>query len=194
MLLLPSLVFSLTGGGYAHAVSPAYGKAWAAASLPWLLFLFLVALRLDGERGDARPGFGRMKWLGVYFPLWVFLLMLIAAHHALPYVWDIGVFGPPPAEGQGGGDGEAKKKGRVRVWLSRVLCALSGALGAALAAREARRGERVVADAADDTGAGEDAVVEGDHGDAEDLEAGAVHAVPLSAASNNGGDAEGEGS
>lgn len=203
MLLLPSIVFSLTGGGYAHAVSPAYGKAWAAASLPWLLFLLLVTLRLDGERGNARPGFGRMKWLGVYFPLWIFLLMLIAAHHALPYVWDVGVFRPPPTAEEEAGDGEEKKKGRVRAWLSRFLGALTGALWAALAAREARRGEKVTAaavDAAADVGADIDAdidadaaaVVEDDDGDVEDLEAGGVSAAPPSAASTSGGGDDGE--
>lgn len=215
MLLLPSLVFSLTGGGYAHAVSPAYGKAWAAASLPWLLFLLLVTLRLDGERGDARPGFGRMKWLGVYFPLWVFLLMLIAAQHALPYVWDIGVFRPPPTAEGGGGDGEEKGKGRLRVWLSRALGALTGALGAALAAREARRREKVAAadataadaaaaadgddgdgdgdvdatadgDASDDAG-DDNAAVEDNVDDSKDLEAGGVDGALPSAAGNSGG-------
>lgn len=185
MLLLPSILFSLTGGGYAHAVSPAYGKAWAAASLPWLLFLLLVTLRLDGERGDARPGFGRMRWLGVYFPLWIFLLMLIAAHQALPYVWDIGVFRPPPAaaEREEAGDGKEKEKGRVRVLLSRVLGVLTGALEAALAARKERGGEKVAAAASAAT-----AVVEED---GEDLEAGGVDGTLPSVASNSGG-GEGE--
>lgn len=169
MLLLPSMLFSLTGGGYAHAVSPAYGKAWAVASSMWLLFLLLVVLRLDGERGDARPAFGQMRWLGVYFPLWVFLLMLIAAHEALPYVWDIDVFRvparppSPPLEGEGGGN-NAGGGGRVRGVLSR----LAGRLAGAIAARRERSRERAAAaaaaadaadaadtaDATDDAGAG----------------------------------------
>ncbi|CAM9492425.1 unnamed protein product [Ectocarpus fasciculatus] len=148
MLLLPSMLFSLTGGGYAHAVSPAYGKAWAVASSLWLLFLLLVALRLDGERGDARPAFGQMRWLGVYFPLWVFLLMLVAAHEALPYVWDVDVFRvpapppppPSPLEGEGGGSAG----GRVREVLSR----LAGRLAASIAARRERARERAAAAAA----------------------------------------------
>lgn len=90
------MLFTLTGGGYAHAVSPAYGKAWAAASLPWLIFLLLVALRLDGEAGDASPVFGRMTWLAVFFPLWVLVCMIFAAHHVLPLVWDVQGF-PEPA-------------------------------------------------------------------------------------------------
>lgn len=164
MLLLPSMLFSLTGGGYAHAVSPAYGKAWAMASSLWLLFLLLVALRLDGERGDARPAFGQMRWLGVYFPLWVFLLILIAAHEALPYVWDVDVFRvpapppPPPLEGEGGGDNAG---GRVRGVLSR----LAGRLAWAIAARRERAQERAAAaaaaaaasDAADAANAADDA-------------------------------------
>ncbi|CAB1119633.1 unnamed protein product [Ectocarpus sp. CCAP 1310/34] len=163
MLLLPSMLFSLTGGGYAHAVSPAYGKAWAMASSLWLLFLLLVALRLDGERGDARPAFGKMRWLGVYFPLWVFLLMLIAAHEALPYVWDIDVFQlparppPPPLGGEGGGN-NAGGGGRVRGVLSR----LAGRLTGPIAARRERSRERTAAaaaapdtaDATHDAGAG----------------------------------------
>lgn len=95
MLLLPAALFSITGGGYAYAVAPAYGTAWAMGSFPWLLFLLLVSLRLDGDPRDASAGFGRMKWLGVYFPLWVLLLMVIAAHHVLPYVWDVDVFSEP---------------------------------------------------------------------------------------------------
>ena len=187
MLLLPSLVLSLTGGGYAHAVSPAYGKAWAAASLPWLLFLLLVTLRLDGERGDARPSFGRMKWLGIYFPLWVFLLMLIAAHHVLPYVWDIGVFRPPPTAEEAA-DGEEKEKGRVRAWLSRVLGVLTGALGAALAAREARRREKVSAADAGAAGGDGDAHADGDVAAADDDDA---DATPTS--DGDGNDAGGGG-
>lgn len=89
MLFLPALLLTLTGGGYAHAVAPAYGKAWTAASLPWLIFLLLVCLRLDGEGGDSSPAFGRMRWLGVFFPLWILLCMIIAAHHVLPLVWDV---------------------------------------------------------------------------------------------------------
>lgn len=96
MLLLPAILLTLTGGGYAHAVAPAYGKAWAAASLPWLTFLLLVCLRLDGEVGDSRPAFGRMRWLGVFFPLWILLCMIIAAHHVLPLVWDVEGY-PEPA-------------------------------------------------------------------------------------------------
>lgn len=192
ILLLPSIVFSLTGGGYAHAVSPAYGKAWAAASLPWLLFLLLVTLRLDGERGDARPGFGRMKWLGVYFPLWIFLLMLIAAHQALPYVWDIGVFRPPPPAGEEAGDGEEEKeKGRVGAFLSRVLGVLTGALGAARAAREERKGGKIAA--ADAAAADAAAVAEGGDDDGQDLEAGDVGSALASAASNSGGGDDEEG-
>lgn len=96
MLLLPAILFTLTGGGYACAVSPAYGKFWAAASLPWLIFLLLVALRLDGEAGDAVPAFGRLRWVVVFFPLWVLLCIIIAAHHVLPLVWDVEGY-PDPA-------------------------------------------------------------------------------------------------
>lgn len=150
MLLLPSIFFSLTGGVYAHAVSPAYGKAWATASPPWLLFLLLVTLRLDGERGDARDVFGRMRWLGVYFPLWVFLMMLIAAHQALPYVWDVGVFRIPPPlqqEGEVAGGDDGTWKGKVRVWLSsrRLVGKLTETFAAALAARGERKREKKVA-------------------------------------------------
>lgn len=95
MLFLPAILFSLTGCVYAYAVSPAYGGVWAVASLPWLLFLLLTSLRLDGEVGNARPSFGRMSWLGVYFPLWVLLLMVIMAHHVLPYVWEIKLYAEP---------------------------------------------------------------------------------------------------
>lgn len=116
MLFLPAVLFSLAGGGYAHAVSPAYGNAWASSSLPWLLFLLLVTLRLDGDAGDAGPAFGRMSWLGIYFPLWVLILMLIGAHHVLPYVWKIEVFPEPysiPGEKTG--------------WLLRLVERLRGA-------------------------------------------------------------------
>lgn len=106
------MLFSVTGGGYAHAVSPAYGIAWAAASPPWLLFLLLVTLRLDGAAGDASPTFGRMRWLGVYFPLWILVVMVIAAHCVLPYVWDIEVF--PEAS-------DAPGEGWWQAWLSRLM-------------------------------------------------------------------------
>lgn len=113
MLLLPSMLFSITAGGYAHAVSPAYGIAWAAASPPWLLFLLLVTLRLDGAAGDASPAFGRMRWLGVYFPLWVLVVMVIAAYCVLPYVWDIEVF-PEASDTPGGGGWQARLLHLVR--------------------------------------------------------------------------------
>lgn len=89
MLLLPASLFSLKGGGYAYAVSPAYGRAWAISSVPWLLFLLLVSLRLDAAAGDASPIFGRMRWLVIFFPLWVLLSLLFMGHHVLPLVWEI---------------------------------------------------------------------------------------------------------
>lgn len=205
MLLLPSMFFSLTGGGYAHAVSPAYGRAWAAASPPWLLFLLLVTLRLDGEQGDARDAFGRMRWLGVYFPLWVFLLMLIAAHQALPYVWDVDVFlMPPPTpptprtsprDGGVAGDDDGTWKGKVRAWLSsrRLVRKVTEAFAAALAARRenARREFKVAVDAAADGVVGDDDDEnDGDVAAAAKLEAGggsADDALTTAAGDNSGG-------
>lgn len=119
MLLLPAVLFSITGGGYAYAMAPAYGTAWAVGSVPWLLFLLLASLRLDGDPGDASTGVGRMKWLGIFFPLWVLLLMVVAAHHVLPYVWDIDVFPEPSSDTQGD----------VR-WLSRLMGRVQQAVGA----------------------------------------------------------------
>lgn len=134
------MLFSITGGGYAHAVSPAYGIAWAAASPPWLLFLLLVSLRLDGAAGDANPAFGRMQWLGVCFPLWVVIVMVIAAYCVLPYVWDIEVF--PEASDTPGG---------LQVWLSRLAGRGRDAMGEAVRAG-GRKGGDAITVGVDDSG------------------------------------------
>lgn len=130
MLFLPGVSFCLTLGGYAHAVSPAYGKAWAAASLFWVLFLLLASLRLDGEAGDVSPtALGGMKWLGVFSPLWIFVLMVMAGHHVLPHAWDVEVF--PPAGGQNDLSLQARE---VMAWLSGLVGTLKSAISRRLAA------------------------------------------------------------
>lgn len=135
MLLLPSMLFSITGGGYAYAVSPAYGIAWAAASPPWLLFVLLVSLRLDGAAGDASPVFGRMQWLAVFFPVWLVTLMVIAAFCVLPYVWDIEVF--PEA---------SNTPGAWQVWLSGLAGRVRRAIGQTVRARGRTGGDAVGVD------------------------------------------------
>lgn len=130
MLFLPGLSFCLTVGGYAHAGSPAYGKAWAAASLFWLLFLLLASLRLDGKADDLSPAaFGGMKWLGVFSPLWVFVMLVMAGHHVLPHVWDVEVF--PPAGRQSDLSLQTRE---VMAWLSGLVGRLRSAIWRGLAA------------------------------------------------------------
>lgn len=137
VLFLPGVFFCLTVGGYAHAVSPAYGKAWAAASLFLLLFLLLASLRLDGKAGGLSPAaLGGMKWLGVFSPLWIFVLLVMVGHHVLPYVWDVEVF--PSAEGQNDLSLQARE---VMTWLSGLVGTIRGSISRRLAAflREVRR-------------------------------------------------------
>jgi hypothetical protein len=123
-ILAPAAAVSAAGGLIVRWIKPVYGTLWQWLSAPWLAFLLLLSIKLDAEAAVSSLGkrtARALRWEGVFAPLQLFVLALLAVHYMLPLLWEITAIERPRSANT---TNTSSSAGRFSTGVNRVITVL----------------------------------------------------------------------